>query len=116
MIMPRLSGCDPNAFSALKGSVSGVVLVVDWARLRCLPMEEVKDSGADTSVLYETETAPSAVRVTCESLATVAIVLRRIVLVMESIWFALRAAYDEGLDFRERRSCAARAKSDRLSL
>lgn len=51
-------------------------------------MEEVKDSGEDTSVLYETETAPSAVRVMCELLATVAIVLRRIFLVMESIRFA----------------------------
>ena len=71
-------------------------------------MEEVKDSGEDTSVLYETETAPSAVSVMCELLATVAIVLRRIFLVMESIRFVLRGGLRQRARLRMQKLCCTR--------
>lgn len=65
--------------------VSGHVLEKVGYRL---PMEEVKVKGEDTSSLYEIDTAPSDVSVTFPLCATVAMVLRKIFLVRESMEYA----------------------------
>lgn len=51
-------------------------------------MLAVRDRGEETSVLYDIDTAPSGVKVTCEgALAIVAMVRRRSILVAVAINF-----------------------------